>query len=287
VTPETIAAAIRRRLPGFAVDLAPLVAANLAAIAERWPEAPRDGIGFAEHVAERLAKQADPAAAVHRLHVEDLFLAWWAGTGAPAGIAAFEAEYASELSRIASRFANLPANELAQQLRIKLFVGERPKIYDYAGFGALLAWIRVVAVRAFVDIARATRTERYAAELDEGELLGLPIGGTARESGVGVELAQALKRAFAAAVAALAPRQRAFLRHAYVDQLTLDQIAASYSIHRATVARTLASAREQLIEHTREGVVAAIGVAPSELATALGTLAKNFDLSLSRILRAE
>jgi len=139
-------------------------------------------------------------------------------------------------------------------------------------------------VRSFVDAARSSRSTRYAEELDEGELLGLPQPGEKRAPHA--EFGAALKRVFADAVAGLAPRQRAFLRHAYVDRLTLDQIASTYSIHRATVARTLASAREQLIEQTRAGLLAATGVPPSEIASVIGTLENRLELSLSRILRS-
>lgn len=281
-----IASAVQRRLPSFAADVRPVFDDALAAIARRWPDAPRAGTGYADHVVDRLARQPAPEAALARLHPEDLFLAWWAGTGAAAGIAAFHAEYAAELARIAARFPKFPADELQQQLRIKLFVGSPPKIHDYSGFGSLLAWIRVVAVRSFVDVARASRSHQYYNDLDEVELLGVPMVGELRTNTVGPELGAAIKRAFADAVARLAPRQRTFLRHAYVDRLTLDQMAASYSIHRATVARILASARQQLIEQTRAGVLTTLGVAPSELASAIGTLDRQLDLSLSRILRA-
>ena len=260
-----------------------------AAIAHRWPDAPNDLRAFEVHLATRLARQADPVAALAKLHVEDAFLAWWAGSGAAPALAAFEAEHGGELARIAARFPSLAGDDLRQQLRIKLFVGEpgKPaKILDYTGAGSLLAWLRVVAVRAGVDATRATQHQRAHEALDEAELLGLPVVDELRATAAGHAVLAAIKRAFADAVAALAPRQRALLRHAYVDQLTLEQIAASYSIHRATVARILASARAQLVEHTRAAVTAALGVAPSELASALGTLDKRLDLSLSRVLRS-
>lgn len=281
---SAIAEIIRRRHAAVGADAAAHLAAGLAAVSSRWPNAPAPTAAFAEHVADRLARDGDPAAAANRLHIEDLFLAWWSGTGAPHGIEAFEAAYGPELGRIAARFPAVPADELRQQLRIKLFVGERPRIHEYSGLGMLISWLRVTAVRSFVDVARSLRSTRYADELDEDELLGLPHAGDKRA--LRPELGAALKRAFADAVAGLAPRQRTFLRHAYVDRLTLDQIASTYSIHRATVARTLASAREQLIEQTRAGLLAAIGVPPSELASVIGTLENRLELSLSRILRA-
>jgi RNA polymerase sigma-70 factor (ECF subfamily) len=282
VSAREIELAIRQRLPSCAADLHARFTDALAHIARRWPDAPLAVAGYAAHVADRLARQADPDAALARLHAEELFLAWWASTGAAAGLNAFDAEFGGEIARLAARFPQFPSDELIQQLRVKLFVGAAPKILEYSGFGSLLAWIRVVAVRSFVDAARAARSHQYHEQLDEAELLGVPAAGDRQ---IGSVLAAAVKHAFADAVARLAPRQRAFLRHAYVDRLTLDQIAASYSIHRATVARTLASAREQLIEQTRTGMSATLGVTPSELASAIGTLDRRLDLSLSRILR--
>jgi RNA polymerase sigma-70 factor, ECF subfamily len=282
VNAAAIAEIVRRHCPAVGDALDAPLATGLAAVVARWPAAPAPSAAFATHLADRLARDADPAAATARLHIEDLFLAWWSGTGARDGIEAFETTYGGELQRIVARFPSLPGDELRQQLSIKLFVGERPKIHEYSGLGMLISWLRVTAVRSFVDAARASRSRGYVEELDEAELLGPPPAGTAVDAALGA----AVKRAFADAVARLAPRQRTFLRHAYVDRLTLDQIAATYSIHRATVARTLASARAQLIEQTRAGVLDALGIAPTELAGLIGTLEKRLELSLSRILRA-
>lgn len=281
-----LAVVVRRHLPALDLDLEELWRPGVAAIAARWPAAPQ-APEFAEHVAACLARHADPAAVAVKLHLDELFLAWWAGTGSSEGLAAFEAEYGGELARIAARFRDLSRDELLQELRIRLFVGPEARIRDYTGAGPLLAWLRVVAVRRFVDLARSAQSQRIAGELDEHELLGLPAAEQRGESGLTAELQATLRAAFASAVAGLSPRQRAFLRHAYLDRLTLDQVAATYGIHRATVARTLASARAQLIERTREGVVAALGVAPSELASAIGSLVRQLELSLSRILRTE
>jgi RNA polymerase sigma-70 factor (ECF subfamily) len=74
------------------------------------------------------------------------------------------------------------------------------------------------------------------------------------------------------------------LRHATIDGLTLDQIAATYQVHRATVARTLASARQKLLETTRAGVIANLGIVSAELDSAIKLLDSQIDLSLSRVL---
>jgi len=243
------------------------VEAQLAAVRARWPSGPTPDAAF-------VARLPNPRA-------EDLYLAWWSGSGAEDAIAAFEAAYAEDLRVLSQRFREVQADELRQLLRIKLFVGEAPAIRDYAGTGSLKSWLRVTAVRYFIDVTRSVRSQRVEQDLDEVELLGLsdPQGNQIR-----AELGAAVKAAFAAAVAKLLPRQRVFLRHAYVDRHTLDQIAQHYSIHRTTVARTLAAAREQLIEETRAGVAAAVGVEHEELSSVIRMLDSRIDLSLSRVL---
>lgn len=265
---------IKARVP-VPPELESEIVQQLAGARARWPQAPEPGGELAARIAAQIAK---------RPRVEDLFLAWWCSTGDTAAIAAFEDAFEEELHAMASRFRELAADELRQTLRIRLFVGtpdSPPKIRDYSGTGALKSWLRVTAVRLFIDIMRSTRAQRAEQELDEGELLGLadPQGSSIR-----AELGVAVKRAFAAAVAKLLPRQRVFLRHAYVDHHTLDQIAAHYAVHRTTVARTLAAAREQLIAETRAGLVAAVGIEHEELSSVIRMLDSRIDLSLSRVL---
>lgn len=246
---------------------------QVAAARERWPSGPAPDAALHVQVA------AQPQRG------EDLYLAWWAGTGDPAAIAAFEAAFDDDLRAVTARFKELPADELRQHLRIKLFVGTSkspPKIRDYAGSGSLRSWLRVTAVRSFVDLVRAARARRDLA-LDDAELIALATPG---HHVMRAELAAQVKAAFAAAVAGLEARQRVFLRHAYLDHDTLDQIAARYAVHRTTVARTLAAARTQLIAGTRAALAGALGVDAEDLASAIRMLDSQIDLSLSRVLTA-
>jgi len=172
-------------------------------------------------------------------------------------------------------FASTSASSCSSARHVR---AEDPRL---RGNGALKSWLRTMAVRAFIDLVRSNRVHRHEPELDEADLLGFS---PAHDTAIRSELAAAVKSAFAAAVARLTPRQRVFLRHVYVDHHTLDQIAARYKIHRTTVARTLAAAREQLIAETRAGLVAAIGIDPPELSSVVRELDSHIDLSLSRIL---
>lgn len=269
--------------------------AELAAARARWPEA--TGVAavgdeaFAAALASRLATQKDLAAALARLRIEDLFLAQWCATGDARAIAAFENVHRADLEGVLARFRRLPvtSDELRQTLRIKLFVatsGRAPRIGDYSGFGFLQNWLRVTALRALVDIARSERARRFEELMADDDLVSVPeLGPDLASRYSRAEINRAIKQAFARAVACMSPRQRNFLRHAQVDMLTLDQIAALYSVHRATVARVLAQARTELSENTRKELAAQLGLADEALDSVVGAADSRLDLSLSRVLR--
>jgi len=264
---------------------------ELAAARARWPEASISDEAFAAVLSHRFASQRDIAAAAARLRVDDLFLAQWCATGDPRAIVAFERVHATDLDILLARFRRLPVgdDELRQALRIKMFVGgagRAPRIGDYSGFGFLQNWVRVTALRALVDIARAERAHRLEELLGDDDLLGVPASGDAAGAYAREHYGRAIKQAFASAVAGLAPRQRTFLRHAHVDQLTLDQIAALYHVHRATVARTLAQARADLVTATRRELRDKLGVPDDQLDSVVRAADSRIDLSLSRVLRA-
>ena len=288
VAPETAREALRA--PGVQAQIVD----GLAAARARFPEAMAivSDDAFARALGERLGTQKDPAAALARLRADDLLLAQWCASGDPRAIAAFERVHRPDIDAVLARFKRLSitGDELRQMLRIKLFVaapGRAARIADYSGFGFLQNWLRVTALRALVDVARSERARKLEELLADDDMLGLPALGPdlgahlSRE-----EVSRAIKQAFARAVAALAPRQRNFLRHAHVDQLTLDQIAATYNIHRATVARTLAQARADLVATTRKECAQILGVAADSLDSVVRAADSRLDLSLSRILRA-
>jgi RNA polymerase sigma-70 factor len=136
------------------------LARELAAARARWPEAAVTDAHLAAAVAERLATQKDPAAALARLRLDDLLLAQWCATGDPRAIAAFERVHRADLDGVLARFRRLAItpDELLQTLRIKLFVataGRPARIADYSGFGFLQNWLRVTALRALVARARS------------------------------------------------------------------------------------------------------------------------------------
>jgi RNA polymerase sigma-70 factor (ECF subfamily) len=291
---DALPAGARARLADGSIEdaIGARLDAELAAARATWPEATVGDGELAAALAARLGAQKDPAAALARLRLGDLLLAQWCATGDPRAIAAFERVHRADVDGVLARFRRLPIthDELLQTLRIKLFVaaeGRPPRIADYSGFGFLQNWLRVTALRALVDVARGEQARRLEELLADDDLVGLPALGPDLAARVSrEEVGRALKQAFARAVAGLAPRQRNFLRHAHVDRLTLDQIAATYGVHRATVARTLAQARADLVAQTRRALAEQLGLDAASLDSVVRAADSRIDLSLSRVLRA-
>ena len=259
----------------------PALTDALAAGVEQWPALPLDA-GLATELARRLDAATDLVSALPRFRIADLALATWAGRGDPAGITAFEAAHADIFTRLERRFHRLAVEDLRQQLRIKLFV-EPARIRDYNGFGFLENWFKVTAVRLFLDAARAETRRRISDELDQDDLFDLASPATdPAHANLRRDLASALKRAFAAAVAQLSPRERNFLRHAHVEGRTQEQIAKTYHVNRVTVSRTLAAARANLLARMRDALREAGVTEP--LDRFVTHLDSRLDLSLSRVL---
>jgi RNA polymerase sigma-70 factor (ECF subfamily) len=96
---------------------------------------------------------------------------------------------------------------------------------------------------------------------------------------------EAFNAAFRGAVAALSGEQRELLRLHFVDGLTLDQLASVAGVHRATIARRIAAAREAVAGEARRLLLAALGASESELESLAGVMRSQIDVTLAGLLR--
>ena len=96
-----------------------------------------------------------------------------------------------------------------------------------------------------------------------------------------------LKKAIRDAFGALEVRQRNLLRQHVLDELTIDDLAKLYRVHRATCARWLADARADLGKQTRKRLIATLGTHSEELESVLRFLDSDIELSISRILQSK
>jgi RNA polymerase sigma-70 factor, ECF subfamily len=235
-------------------------------------------------VRERLANEEAPDA----LAADEIYLACACALADPIAIAAFERRYFPAIPAALSRLAlgRDEIAEIAQQLRIRLFVADDDgvvRVVAYAGQGQLGGLVRVAALRVGLNLLRA----RGRLDSGDGELEDLPIA--ADDPALAQLKAQhrvAFKAAFEEAIASLPPRSRSLLDLAIVKGVGIDKVGAIYGVHRATAARWIVAARDELARAVHRALGARLGVARTELADLLPLVESQLELSLERLLRS-
>jgi RNA polymerase sigma-70 factor (ECF subfamily) len=280
---DAYAAALPDGIPAALPDgeLEPLLGEHARAARAAHPELALGELAFAAELGRRSAEH--DAASLRRLHAADLYLACAAGAGERAAVLALDRRAAPEIEVALRRMRLAPEvrDDVVQQLRAQLLAPGGP-LASYAGRGDLGGWIRVVATRlALRHLGVASRE----VELDELARAHLPAGGPdPREAHLRRLYTGALRDAVADALAALEPRARTLLRQHLLDELSIDELAALYRVHRATCARWLTAARDQVRRHTRRRLIERMGGAASELDSVLRYLDSDLELSLPRLL---
>jgi RNA polymerase sigma-70 factor, ECF subfamily len=223
-------------------------------------------------------------------HATALAIALAASRGNPAAIAAIERNHHGVIEAVCWRHAG-PAHtpaDLRQILREKLFVaapGEQPRIGDYLGHGQFESWLRITAVRTFLDLAkRKDRTRESRAYDDE---LAMPDPKDLLLEVIKAEYRTAVRESLHAAAAELDLADRHLLHQHFVAGLTIDQLGVALGIHRATAARRVVRAREALIGATRGLLAARLELAPEELDDVIGMVMSRLDVSIPRLLQPQ
>jgi RNA polymerase sigma-70 factor (ECF subfamily) len=191
-------------------------------------------------------------------------------------------------------------DDTRQELWEKLFVGRRdpervpnpqqgearraPRILEYSGKGRLRIWFRVTVLRTLLDEMRSER--RNVEVLNDDLVLGAPSAGADPE----IEHLKRVYRkevsaAFEESVQALSPEDRNVLRSSYARQMSIDEIAAAFGIHRATAARRLNSARDRLLGDTRRRLSGKLALASRDLDSVFRLVESRLHISVGRLLQ--
>jgi len=173
--------------------------------------------------------------------------------------------------------------DLKQSLRERLFVTGR--IRDYGGTGALSSWLRVVSLRAAIDLDRK-RTELLLGDQSGSDVIArLPGQESPELDFIKETFRSSVERALKGSLGALDSEQRNLLRMHIVDGVTLDQLAALLHVHRATVARRLSAARQAVLDETRRLLCAEVEVGPSEADSLMKLVHSRVEAAFSSFLR--
>lgn len=239
-----------------------------------WPGVGLDIAQFEAHLARLGCAGSLPA------HVSDVYLACACSKGDPVACRLFEASFAADIRAAAGRLCTDPAlrEEVVQQVRHKLLVGEPPGLAKYTGEGSLPAWLRAVARRAAIDALRA-RKQRETARVSD-----LQANDSSIESRIDrARFLQLFERCLGLAFSALPARDRNLIRMHYAGSVGIDALGRAYGVHRATAARWLVAIRAQLSLSVRAQLKESLGsLSDAELRELVRLTAGQLSMALSR-----
>jgi RNA polymerase sigma-70 factor (ECF subfamily) len=272
--------------PAFAgaSNLEERLAAIVEAAEKAWPEVSLAPEAFLPYVALRV----DDPAALASLRAADLYLACACVRRDSRAIAAFEARVLPDIKGSIAKMNLGPVklDDVMQGLRRQLLVGEEgaaPGIAEFKGAGDLRGWLRVTATRAALKLLRKEKRE---VPTDDDALLARSAAAAADPELLYVkEVYRAqLKSAFQAALDSLTDREKNLLRQHVIDDLTIDDLAALYQVHRATAARWLTKARETLLVRTRKNFMQNNRIDRSECESIMRMVQSQLDGTIRRRL---
>jgi RNA polymerase sigma-70 factor (ECF subfamily) len=276
----------RERLPREAA--VPVLAAAWSAGRAAWPAVALDEGTFGGHLAATLEARAtdDPRAVLAGLDGAGLYLAAAILAGHPAAARALADLWPSIEPALRTLGADRTRLDEIRQRVLEAVVmgGERgPAIAGYGGRAELRSWLRSVAVRTAL---KAWARERPAQSLDDDDdLAGLVDDPELAH--LKATYAGAVVTALREALSTLAPRGRTLLRLHYLDGLTVDDLGRMYNVHRATAARWVAGAREEVFEETRLRVEANLGLGEESAVSIVRLVQSQLALSFQRLLASD
>jgi RNA polymerase sigma-70 factor (ECF subfamily) len=207
---------------------------------------------FRAHLAAHRPAELAEADQLATWCLADVYLVAACIAGDPAAIRAIEDEIIPIIDLALIGWDRTVVDETRQQLRAALIVdhaGRGPLLAQYGGRGALRRWIRVVAAR---EAGKIRARDTAALPVDDDALFdAVAPSSDPLLSAIKNDAAAAFRAAFVATLGELDRRERTVLRLHVLDGLTIDEIAPMYEVHRASVARWIASARHTVLERTQ------------------------------------
>lgn len=258
----------------------------LAAAAASRPGVPAPNAEFLAFARDRLddGDGLDDATLAASAHLADLLVTYHAARGEPAAL-----QYLGRLlEALRAPLRRTGANaglidELVSDLPTELIsprAGVPPRLHGYAGRGPLPAWLRVVAVRALIE-----RRRKHGSMISDDALAGLASPDLDPELALlRRRYATEFRAAFVWAVAGLPAEDRALLRQHHLDGVGLDALARLHGIHRATVARRLASTRGAIFDRVRRRLLRELRAGTDTVDSILRIVQSELEVSFAQYL---
>ncbi|MCH9687709.1 MAG: hypothetical protein K0V04_40135 [Deltaproteobacteria bacterium] len=229
-----------------------------------------------DHIRERVG-----ARTVTAKQARDLCLAY-AGTQGNAG--AID-ELLGVVSDVVKRI-RWPGAEIADR-RARLWehvmdddANGRVRLGTFDGRGPLAAWLRVVAARLAQRAAPRRDTEPAT---DDGLAAWWATAAAAEHDIIKDLYVDRVREAFSASVASLDEPTRVLLHLHYRRGVSLESLTKVYGVHRVTLSRRLAAARERLLDSAVATMTKNTAMTEHECRSLLRTLRSRLELSLGSL----
>jgi RNA polymerase sigma-70 factor (ECF subfamily) len=265
-------------------ELEELLAECAEAARATWPNIALDIDLFLSHLADKVRGAASPLPALRAIQSTDLYLACACARGDRKALEIFETRYLPQLQPALAHLelGATQIDEAKQWVRQHVLVakedGAPPLIAQYSGRGKLEAWLKVVAIRAVMQVIRRKNVEVPTDEEDM-EIL-LPPTGDPELRYLKDVYREEFKLAFKQALESLPPRDLNVLRHHYSGGLTTTEIAGLYHVHQVTVSRWLEKARQAILVETQRLLTAKLQLNPGECESILRLVQSNLAVTL-------
>jgi len=283
---EALNPALRPILIGLEAD--EILLARWYTAQTAWPQIYLHPEVFGRYLGERIPDDLESAEELKTLRVDELWITCACVAGDPQAMKMLERRYFPLLIKSLRRM-NLSSSridDVQQQLRSRLYIGSpgrSPTIASYRGRGDLGSWLAVSGVREAVKFLRKERREVTG---EDDHLAELTVTDADAELGHSKVHSQSVfRQAFAESIESLPPREKNLLRQHYLDRLTIEQIGSLYGTHRATAARWLASARQHLLDRTRELLRERLRAPVSECESIIRRAQSQADMSFDRLFK--
>ena len=241
---------------------------------------------FAAELARRLGAIASPDQ-LARVRTDHVYLAIACAAGDEPAIRCFQAEFLREIDASGARLRARAdqVDEVRSQLSRILFVSEpgRPAaVSEFSGRGDLRSYVRVIATRELVRVLK--KASRDIAVSNDAVLDMLSPTDDPTLEYLREHYRAEVDAAMRAALTRLGEQTRALLQYSLIDRWTVDRIGALYDVHRATAARWVGAAREELATALRGELASRLAISVEEVDSIVRLVQSRIDVSLERLL---
>lgn len=249
-----------------------------------WPDLTTPAEVFYPYLAARIPPESDASSILEAIDVSGLYLACGCAAQERAALHSFQRllmPYAQGLA-IRLGLSVSEAEDLVGTLSEQLLVGEEARLSQYQGRGSLRVWLKVCVTR--MALRQSQKHQRRQEVSEEAQLLPEESGDDLVLAFLRKQYRQPFTEAFREAFQDLSADDRLLMRRKFVDGLTGDELAGLHQVHRATVVRKLARARQQLVDEVRNRLIRKLQVSENEVDSIIRVLRSQLDASFHSLL---